>query len=295
MLSAMAHDSLVPHRARGSGRHDHIVDHLIAERAPGLAKRMAWPALRPALYAALDYGKARRMADAIAPLSGGEALDYLSDLLRVKVEVRFLERVPIKGRVVMICNHPTGIADAIAVYDSFKSLRPDLMFYANSDALRVAPRLKDVLIPVEWIEEKRTRDRTRVTLEMTHRAMQDERALVIFPAGKLARQVAPGLAVDPPWAGSAFSVARKFKATILPLHLAGPWSTLFHFFHGFSGELRDITLFHELLNKRGKTFRLTVGPPVAPGVLPDDSGRAASAMKSYVETILPADHSEPFA
>ncbi len=291
----MAHDSLVPTATSGRGRHEHIVDRLIAERAPRLAASAAWPALRPALYALLDYGKARRMADAIAPLRGREALDYLSALLRVKVETRFVERMPLKGRLIVICNHPTGIADGIAVYDALKGVRPDLVFYANSDALRVAPRLDDMLIPVEWVDEKRTRDRTRVTFEMTRRAMQEERALVIFPAGKLARQVGPGLALDPPWASSAFSVARKFKAAIAPLHLAGPWSTLFHFFHGFSDELRDITLFHELLNKRGKSFCLTVGPPVAPSALPPDPAQAAMAMKSYVETILPADRSEPFA
>ena len=291
----MAQDSPARLRAGADGARDHIVDHLIAERAPRLAGGAAWPALRPALYAVLDYGKARRTADAIAPLTGREALDYLSRLLRVRVETRFLERLPSKGRLVLICNHPTGIADGIAVYDALKGLRPDLMFYANSDALRVAPRMNDVLIPVEWVEEKRTRDRTRLTLEMTRTAMLEERPLVIFPAGKLARQIAPGVAVDPAWASSAFSVARKYKAMIVPLHLAGPWSALFHFFHGFSNELRDITLFHELLNKRGKLFRLTVGPPVAPGALPADLAQAAVAMKSYVETILPADRSEPFS
>ena len=44
------------------GAHDHIVDVLIAERAPKLSASLAWPVLRPLLYALLDYGKARRMA-----------------------------------------------------------------------------------------------------------------------------------------------------------------------------------------------------------------------------------------
>ena len=50
--------------------HDHIVDRLIAERAPRLAGGAAWPVLRPLLYRILDYGKARRMAEAIEPMSG---------------------------------------------------------------------------------------------------------------------------------------------------------------------------------------------------------------------------------
>ena len=157
------------------------------------------------------------------------------------------------------------------------------------DAHRVAPRFGEVLIPVEWVEEKRSRERTRLTLTMTKEAMEAERALVVFPAGRLARKLPGGGAEDPPWASSAFSVARKYEAAVLPMHLSGPWPMLFHFFHDFSIELRDMTLFHELLNKRGKTFHLTVGHPVAADALALDAGEAAQALKRYVENILPEE------
>ncbi len=42
---------------------EHIVDTLIAERAPNLAASPLWPVLRPLLYSFLDYRKARRMAE----------------------------------------------------------------------------------------------------------------------------------------------------------------------------------------------------------------------------------------
>jgi putative hemolysin len=280
-------------RARRGG--NHIVDILIAERAPRLASTPVWPLLRPLLYAFLDYGKARRMADAIAPLGGRAALEFISDLLRVKVRVSGLERVPARGRLVVVCNHPTGIADGVAVYDALKAARPDMMFYANSDAHRVTPGFGEVLIPVEWVEEKRSRERTRVTLGMTREAMEDERALMIFPAGRIARKLPRGGAADVDWAPSAFSVARRYEAPILPMHLSGPWPAMFHFFHGVSDELRDITLFHELLNKRGKTFRLTIGWPIAPGALSTDAAEAALAVKAYVEQVLPIYPERPFA
>jgi putative hemolysin len=290
----MAFESLAPAFARLAHPRNHIVDRLIAERAPKLASNPAWPVLRTALYAILDYGKARRMADAIAPMGGRAAIDHLSDLLSVRVTARGLDRVPRSGRLVVVCNHPTGIADGVAVYDALKPLRPELMFYANADAHRVCPRFDEILIPVEWVEAKRTRDRTRLTLAMTREAMEAERALVIFPAGRLARWSPTKGMADPVWASSAFSVARKYEAPILPIHVDGPTSRLFHLFHQFSGELRDMTLFHELLNKRRKAFRLTVGPPIPHGALPADAGDAALAMKTYVETILAAHPDRPF-
>lgn len=292
MTSLASTASALPAR---SGYHDHIIDVLIAERAPKLSGSPAWPAIRPLLYRMLDYRKARAMAQAIGPLSGRAALDYVSDLLAVKVSVAGLEHVPRQGRAIFVCNHPTGIADGIAVFDALKAVRPDICFYANSDAHRVAPHFDEVLIPVEWVEEKRTRDRTRLTLQLTRQAMEAERALVIFPSGRLARRSADGTLADPPWMPSALSLARKYEAPVVPLHLSGPWSTLFHLFNRFSQELRDITLFHELLNKRGREFSLIIGRPIAPDMLDPDANVATLALKAYVEQILPRHPDRPFA
>lgn len=274
---------------------DHIVDVLIAERAPKLAKSPAWPVLRPLLYALLDYGKARRMAEAIAPMPGRAALDYVSDLLALKVRASGLDRLPASGRLVVVCNHPTGIADGVAVFDTLKALRPDICFYANADAHRVVPRFGEVLIPVEWVEAKRTRERTRATLNLTREALEAERCLVIFPAGRLARREPDGVLRDPTWMSSALSLARKYEAPVLPVHLAGPYSAMFHFFHGFSEELRDITLFHELLNKRGRAFDLIVGPLIAPDALDGDPVEVTQRLKTYVEATLRGDRDRPFA
>jgi putative hemolysin len=279
-------------RARGG---EHIIDTLILERAPRLAATPIWPILRPLLYRILDYAKARRMADAIAPLPGRAALDHVSDLLALKVTARGLERAPRRGRLVVVCNHPTGIADGIAVYDALRELRPDLCFYANSDAHRVAPRFDEVLIPVEWVEAKRTRERTRLTLQLTREALEAERCLVIFPAGRLARRGADGRLCDPPWAATAVSLARKHEAPVLPIHVAGPWSSLFHFFNRFSPELRDITLFHELLNKQGRAFTLAVGRVIPPEALAGEAACVVERLKAHVERIVPADPEQPFA
>ncbi|MGA0605735.1 GNAT family N-acetyltransferase [Phenylobacterium sp. VNQ135] len=274
---------------------DHIVDVLIAERAPKLAGSAAWPLLRPLLYAMLDYGKARRMADAIAPLPGRAALDHVAELLSVKVSASGLEHVPAEGRAIVVCNHPTGIADGIAVFDALKGLRPDICFYANSDAHRVCPRFDDVLIPVEWVEAKRTRERTRATLQLTREAMEAERCLCIFPAGRLARRQPDGLLADPTWMPTAVSLARKYEAPIVPVHVAGPWSTLFHVFNGFSQELRDITLFHELLNKRARHFTLTIGSPIALEALAGDPAEVTPRLKHHVERVLVDEPDRRFA
>jgi putative hemolysin len=276
-------------------RRDHIIDVLIEERAPKLAATPFWPLLRPLLYSMLDYRRAVRMTDAIATMPGGAALDYVSAELKLKVTATGLERLPLSGRAIVVCNHPTGIADGIALYDALKPLRPDVCLYANSDAHRVAPGFSDVMIPVEWVEAKRTRERTRTTLILTREAMEAERCLLIFPAGRLARRQPDGELCDPTWQPSAVSLARKYEAPVVPIHLTGPWSSLFHFFNRLSTELRDVTLFHEFLNKQGRAFHLTVGQPIAPEALEGDPVEAILRLKHYVERDLAADPDRAFA
>ena len=273
----------------------HIVDVLIAERAPRLTRSAAWPVVRPLLYRLLDYNRARAMADAIGPMAGQAALDHVSDLLALTVETQNLDRLPATGRCLVVCNHPTGIADGLAVHDAIRTVRDDVIYFANADALRVSPRLSETIVPVEWVTAKRTREKTRATLLAAKEAFEAERCVVMFPAGRLARVDAQGRLTDPEWAATAASLARKYEAPVVPIHVAGPTSRLFHLFDRFSQELRDITLFHELLNKQGRAFDLSVGLPIAPDALDVDAAKDTEALKSFVERTLAADPDAVFA
>jgi putative hemolysin len=216
------------------------------------------------------------------------AFDYMSDLLDLKVSTLNLERIPATGRCIIVCNHPTGIADGIAVYDAIKARRSDAIFFANADALRVSPRLGEIVIPVEWVVEKRTREKTRATLDAARAAFEGERCVVMFPAGRLARVGKDGSVTDPEWAPTAASMARKYNAPVVPIHVAGPYLDPVPLFDKVSQELRDITLFHELLNKRKKAFQLKVGLPIPPTRLDIDAGRA-----TYAEGLHRAGPAQP--
>ncbi len=275
-------------------RQPHIVDVLIAERAPRLTASPFWPVVRPALYGVLGYGAAVRMADAIRDLSGVETFDYVSDLLKLKVATSHLDRLPVSGRCIVVCNHPTGIADGVAVFDAIKRRRSDMIFFANADAIRVSPRLDETIIPVEWVHEKRTREKARSTLNAAKEAFEAERCVVMFPAGRLAREM-NGVLTDPEWAPTAASMARKYDAPVVPMHVTGPYSRLFHTFDRFSQELRDVTLFHELLNKAGKDFGVDVGLPIPADRLDVDAAKATEALKQFTERTLASDHDAVFA
>ena len=84
------------------------------------------------------------------------------------------------------------------------------------------------------------------------------------------------------------SLARKHKASVQPLNLKAKNSWLYYLFSQLNGELRDITLFHELLNKSGSPFEMTFGPLISPDRLDGDATALTLAMREYVSTHLAA-------
>lgn len=264
-----------------------MVEILIEERAQKLMRSPFWPIYKSVLYPLLKEPKARRMADAIEALPGREAMDYVSGILSLDIRTSGLENIPEMGRVIIASVHPTGIADGVAMYDALKGRRRDLCFFANRDAIRVAPRLSEIVIPVEWVMEKRTRQRSRETLVEARRAFTEERCVILFPSGRLAFEGDDGRLVEREWLTSVAIFARKYECPIVPAHITARNSRLYYWFWKINTELRDITLFNELLNKRGKTFDIKFGPMIQPSEIEGDPVEVTKALREHAAHDFP--------
>ncbi len=266
----------------------HIVDELIEERATHLMHSPLWPLFKAVLYPILLYGPAVKMADAVANYESSGVFDYVSDLLDVDLTVRGLEHIPKTGRVLIASTHPTGIPDGVAMYDALKSVRPDMTFFANRDAIRAAPGIKDMIIPVVWRPEDRSPVSSRETLTEARAAFEAERCVVLFPSGRLAFMDDNQKLTDQPWLGSVASFARKYKCPVVPAKIVMRNSRLYYLFWRINQELRDITLFHELLNKKNKPYQIAFGPPIAPEEITGNPADAAEALRRRAMS-LPGD------
>lgn len=260
----------------------HIIEELIAERATKLmSRRRLFALIRPLLYKLLAYKEAVEMADIMALQTGHESFAMMAQQLKPQLDVAGLAHIPETGRCVVIANHPTGLADGVAVYEALKAKRGDLIFLANADAMRVIPKAADIIIPVEWVKSKRNMSKTRQTLVDMRRALKDERCLVIFPSGALARMTGAGL-TERPWESSAAMVAKKYSAPVIPLRIEARNSWLYYFFSYVNNELRDITLFRELLNKRHQRFKMRFFAPIAPTDISKNAEQATADIRRIV-------------
>ncbi|MBV0914051.1 lysophospholipid acyltransferase family protein [Anianabacter salinae] len=244
------------------------LDPLIAERAPWLfASR---PGTRPArwvLERMLGYGRTLELGAYFRDKSNAEIMAHMGKLLARDLKVTGLQNIPRHGPALVVSNHPTGIADGIMMHAALAPIRPDLYVYANSDILRVLPQMSEMIVPVEWRPEKRSHAKTRETMQLTKTAIEAGRLGVIFPSGRLAKR--RGLRLfERDWMASAAMIARKFDVPVIPVNIRARNSALFYLFDAIHPTLRDITLFHETLNKHRQPYRINVGEPISASALP---------------------------
>ncbi|UWQ20335.1 1-acyl-sn-glycerol-3-phosphate acyltransferase [Jannaschia sp. W003] len=255
------------------------LDPLIAERAPwlfrgGLAARSAWVVLGRLLAYERSVEIGTHYVDRAVP----EIMADLARRIARRVHVTGLENVPASGPALVVSNHPTGIADGIVMHDLLLRRRSDAFYYANSDILRVLPQFRDIIVPVEWRESLRTMAKTRETMAQTRAFLDAGRLGVIFPAGRLAKR--RGLRLhERPWMASAAMIARKNALPVIPCHIRARNSAMFYAFDAIHPTLRDITLFHETLNKDVQPFEISFGRPIDGASLPKGAEEGIAVLR----------------
>lgn len=255
------------------------IDDLIFERAPWLDGRTATArTARRVLNKMLGYDRTVDLAEALRDDSAAAIMRRMGEMLAQQVYVTGLGHLPATGPALVVANHPTGIADGIILYHLIARRRPDVYAMANKDILRLLPQMEDMICPVEWRLDKRTHASARETMHYVRQAKDDGRLGLIFPSGRLAKRRGLNL-TERPWMSSAAMLARKFDLPVVPVNIQARNSLLFYLFDLIHPTLRDITLFHETLNKDNQPFRITVGAPIQGGDLPRNADQGIAILK----------------
>jgi len=266
------------------------IDPLIAERSPWLFRNTPWARIaKPILDKTLAYDRSLEIGATLDPLSAEDQMVKLADMLCKRLTHKGLGHVPASGAALIVANHPTGIADGIMLQRVLSSVRNDTYFFANADIMKVMPQYETVIAPVEWRLEKRSRAKTRETMNYTRQAVSEGRLGVIFPAGRLAKR--KGLRLhERPWMASAAMIARKFDLPIIPVNIRARNSSLFYLFDFLHPTLRDITLFYETLNKDRQPYHIEIGEPISASSLPKNSDEGIEILKREVLALGQPDY-----
>ncbi|GAB3097411.1 lysophospholipid acyltransferase family protein [Aestuariicella hydrocarbonica] len=172
------------------------------------------------------------------------------------VSSRDKANIPDQGRVVIIANHPIGSLDGLAILRMVSEVRQDVKIIAN-DMLMNFEALHPLLIPLDNLTGGGAIKSFRRALE----ELQQERAVIIFPAGEVSR-VRPHGVRDSRWRPGCLKMARRAKAPVLPIHIRAKNSLLFYSASMLYKPLGTALLAKEMFNKKSATINFCVGEPI---------------------------------
>ena len=220
--------------------------------------------VRGFLHTALQVGNLQQLyAQARA-----RACDSLSqsvlDVLKATVQVApdDVARIPSKGPLVIVANHPFGMLDGLALDALISPVRPDLKTVTNV-LLCGIEGLCDRMIPLDVLNGRDAVRRNARSIRACIEWLQGGHALAIFPAGEVSHwNHGDRRVVDPQWSFLAARCAALAKAAVLPIYFEGENSLTFQVAGLFHPRLRTMRLPSELLNKSGRTVGVRIGSPI---------------------------------
>lgn len=231
-----------------------------------LAPRLPMPMPGAWLNRLLQLGELENLYDQARQRAQGKPLfGALLNALDVDCDCKEqdLKRIPARGGVVVVANHPFGLLDGPVLGTLLLRVRPDVRFLANS-VLASVPELRDYLFPVDPFGGPSA---TAVNIASLRRGLEwlkDGGLLVVFPAGEVASMRPPRWKVeDACWHPAAARLVRRSGATVVPVYVHGSNGAGFQAAGLLDPRWRTALLGRELLNKRGQRVRVNVGTPVS--------------------------------
>jgi putative hemolysin len=187
---------------------------------------------------------------------------------RLGIDLRVVEsewaKIPAKGPVVVVANHPFGILEGAAIMSRLPGVRQDVRVLANS-VLTTVPEVADFFIPVDVFRGREAVQANQRGLRQSLEWLKKGGVLVVFPAGEVSHLQWNKFSItDPEWSTMIARLIRRTNATAVPMYVKGSNSALFQILGLLHPKVRTALLPHEYLNKQNSRVEIRVGSPVPP-------------------------------
>ncbi len=222
-----------------------------------------------------------RVESAGSPRMWRDALDVMGARLELNAPADWEARLP-DGPLIIIANHPFGIADGVAILSLAERIGRPYRVLINSDFMRL-PEVHALALPIDFNDTKEALATNLKTRSEARRLLKEGVTLVIFPAGGVATAENPfGAAEELPWKGFTARLIQQSGATVLPVYFEGQNTALFHFVSRYSLSLRLALLVLEFRHHIGGAIRATMGAPVSWAEIAAGAGGGSILDELYV-------------
>jgi putative hemolysin len=206
-------------------------------------------------------------------LKGFEFVDAVLDYFDFDYTVSSndLQNIPTSGKVVIIANHPLGGLDALCLLRLISQVRKDVKIIAN-DFLAGFEALNSLLIPIDNYKLRQSKN----DIKKIYEALNNEEAIIIFPAGEVSRATTKGIK-DPAWSKGFLNFAQNSNAPILPIFLDAKNSKTFYTISIINKTFSTLLLSHEMFNKKSKRIAIKIGQ-----IIPNENIAPKGIDKKYL-------------
>lgn len=260
------------------------VERIFHERFPRLAEGRPRELARPVVELLRRVACEERINAFLAETKGLVGFAFVEraiELLQLRYSVANTDRenIPVEGRVVIVANHPLGALDALALIHLVGSVRRDVKVLAN-DLLLQFTQLKPLLLPLPVFGGGSAHGGARAA----YRALENDEALIVFPAGEVSRMRAAGVR-DATWSPGFVRLALKTGAPVVPVHIAAQNSPVFYGVSMLAKPLSSLLLPREMFGAARARIELQVGENVPAAALTQSTQqpqRIAQQMRTHV-------------
>ena len=195
---------------------------------------------------------------------------FVQGLLRdldITMQVRgqdVLDHLPESG-FITVSNHPFGALDGIMLIKLVGEQRPDFKVMVNM-ILNHITAMRPNFIAVDALASDDPAKRA-VSMQGIAEAIRQVRGghpLGFFPAGAVSKFTRDLHIEDREWQPSVMRIIQKLKVPVVPIYFHGHNSLLFTVLGMIDWRLRTLRLPAEVFRRKGDTFRISVGQPIAP-------------------------------
>jgi putative hemolysin len=249
---------------------------------PGVLRNAMRPLLSKALgLDQLEQTYHRARADHATRADSGTLFAWMDCILksmnigyRVDGQADGGGNIPREGPLVIVANHPFGLMDPVVLAHYISQQRGDLRIMANS-LITSLPELHAHVLAVKPFDSHNASDEkndgaTKAALQH----LKTGGALLVFPAGEVTHyQPGHGL-LEGTWSPHIASLIRESKATVLPIHVSGRNSALFHASGMIHKAFRTGMLVREFLRKKESFVQVHLGAAISHSALAKEQSDA---------------------
>ena len=233
------------------------VEHIIDQQFPNFKKSsplLTRPA-RAALKMLFHERELRRFQAKYPHLKGMDFVDQLLDYFDFSYTIQAdqLERIPSRGRVIIIANHPIGTLDAAILLKMVGKVRADVKAVTNQLLASIEP-IQSLLLPVDNMTGKTSRKQVKAV----YQHLENEGAVIIFPAGEVSRLGPTGIR-DSKWSKGFLNIAISSHSPILPIHVNGRNSAFFYALSWLAKPISTLWLVREMYKQAKRSVGITIG------------------------------------